>query len=244
MVEMAKAYVRFFIKNPERIFMISICVMRILTLRGKTDIKSRNSRAFDVFKEAADKYMEKLDIPRKKRAVNIIRMWVMVQGITMLSAVMPGIKCETDWKKYQEDTEGGCSMTLVIHDMDETAAKAFDFKDAEVIKNNGKIRNCIGCFGCWTRTPGECIRHDGYENMGKLLSKCDRLIIISRSCFGGYSPFVKNVFDRSISYVLPDFEMRGGEMHHKRRYDNVIAEEPYVTAKTLRKKKKRQPKTS
>ena len=43
--------------------------------------------------------MEKLDIPREKRAVNIIRMWVMVQGITML-AVMPGIKCETDWEEY------------------------------------------------------------------------------------------------------------------------------------------------
>ena len=54
-----------------------------------------------MFKEAADKYMEKLDIPREKRAVNIIRMWVMVQGITML-AVMPGIKCETDWEEYTQ----------------------------------------------------------------------------------------------------------------------------------------------
>ena len=130
-------------------------------------------------------------------------------------------------------------MTLVIHDMDETAAKAFDFKDAEVIKNNGKIKNCIGCFGCWTRTPGECIIHDGYENMGKLLSKCDRLIIISRSCFGGYSPFVKNVFDRSISYVLPDFEMRGGEMHHKRRYDNVIEIELYMYGENITEEEKK-----
>ena len=130
-------------------------------------------------------------------------------------------------------------MTLVIHDMDETAAKAFDFKDAEVIKNNGKIKNCIGCFGCWTRTPGECIIHDGYENMGKLLSKCDRLIIISRSCFGGYSPFVKNVFDRSISYVLPDFEIRGGEMHHTRRYDNVIEIELYMYGENITEEEKK-----
>ena len=100
MVEMAKAYVRFFIKNPT----IYDFYMRYADFNieiGKTEIKSRNSRAFDVFKEAADKYMEKLDIPREKRAVNIIRMWVMVQGITML-AVMPGIKCETDWEEYTQ----------------------------------------------------------------------------------------------------------------------------------------------
>lgn len=119
-------------------------------------------------------------------------------------------------------------MTLVIHDMDENTAKAFDFKDAEVISDNGKIRHCIGCFGCWTRTPGKCVIKDGFENMGKTLSQCDRLIIISRNCFGGYSPFVKNVFDRSISYVLPDFEIRNGEMHHKRRYDNVLKMELYM----------------
>ena len=75
--------------------------------------------------------------------------------------------------------------------------------------------------------------------MGKLLSKCDRLIIISRSCFGGYSPFVKNVFDRSISYVLPDFEMRGGEMHHKRRYDNVIEIELYMYGENITEEEKK-----
>lgn len=98
MVEMAKAYVRFFIKNPT-IYDFYMCYADFNIEIGETEIKSRNSRAFDVFKEAADKYMERLDIPREKRAVNIIRMWVMVQGITML-AVMSGIKCETDWEEY------------------------------------------------------------------------------------------------------------------------------------------------
>ena len=28
--------------------------------------------------------------------------------------------------------------------------------------------------------------------------------------------------DRAISYIHPDFVIRKGEMHHKRRYDNVI----------------------
>lgn len=124
-------------------------------------------------------------------------------------------------------------MTLVIHDMDEKTAGMFDFKDALVISDNGKIKSCIGCFGCWTRTPGQCVIHDGYENMGKNLSLCDRLIVISRCCYGGYSPFVKNVFDRSIGYVQADFEIRNGEMHHKRRYDNVMEIELYMYGENM-----------
>ena len=34
--------------------------------------------------------------------------------------------------------------------------------------------------------------------------------------------FGKNVMDRSISYILPFFEMRNGEMHHKSRYTNTL----------------------
>ena len=40
--------------------------------------------------------------------------------------------------------------------------------------------------------------------------------------YGCTSPFVKTVQDRAISYIHPDFLLRKGEMHHKRRYQNVI----------------------
>ena len=33
---------------------------------------------------------------------------------------------------------------------------------------------------------------------------------------------MKNVLDRSISYLNPDFIYKNGEMHHKRRYQNRI----------------------
>ena len=119
-------------------------------------------------------------------------------------------------------------MTLVIHDLSKEEAAAFDFKESRVISDNGRIRNCIGCFGCWVKTPGQCVIHDGYENVGSELSKCSRLIIISRCAYGCYSPFVKNVLDRIISYVHPCFEIRNGEMHHKRRYDNEITVDLYM----------------
>jgi len=95
-------------------------------------------------------------------------------------------------------------------------------KDSIVIENNGEMRHCIGCFGCWIKTPAECIIKDGYEHLGKQFSNCTELVIISKCIYGSVSPFIKNVMDRSISYIHPYFEIINGEMHHKKRYDNTI----------------------
>ena len=93
----------------------------------------------------------------------------------------------------------------------------------KVIKPKDDIRHCIGCFGCWVKTPGKCVIHDGYEGTGIDMGKCTELILISRCHYGSVSPFVKKVQDRAISYIQADFVIRKGEMHHKRRYKNVIA---------------------
>ena len=62
-----------------------------------------------------------------------------------------------------------------------------------------------------------------YQEMGKLLSRTSELILISRCCYGSYSPHVKNVLDRSIGYLQPFFRIIGGEMHHVMRYGNQMA---------------------
>lgn len=58
--------------------------------------------------------------------------------------------------------------------------------------------------------------------MGQRLSQVSAFILISKATFGSYSSPVKNVLDRSISYVLPFFEIRNGEMHHGERYHNDL----------------------
>lgn len=94
--------------------------------------------------------------------------------------------------------------------------------DTTVILNDGEMKKCTGCFGCWVKTPGQCVLADKYQKLGELFGKTEEIVIISRCCFGSYSSFVKNVMDRSISYILPYFEMRNGEMHHRARYRNHI----------------------
>ena len=116
-------------------------------------------------------------------------------------------------------------MKVVIHDLASSAFASLGIaRDGEcaVVSDDGSIRHCIGCFGCWVKTPGKCVLKDGYENMGRLLSRCDELVIISRCAYGSYSPFVRNVLDRCIPYILPYFTKINGETHHQRRYDSAF----------------------
>jgi len=114
-------------------------------------------------------------------------------------------------------------MRLIIHDlsMEQIKIVGLDCLSNEenmIVDGNGKNHYCIGCFGCWLKTPGRCVIKDEYQEMGEKLSKVDELLIISKATFGSYSSAVKNVLDRSISYVSPYFTIRNGEMHHMERY--------------------------
>lgn len=113
-------------------------------------------------------------------------------------------------------------MKLIIHDLSQEQAETLlpREQDSKMIADNGKIHHCIGCFGCWIKTPAECIIKDNYNNIGELISKCDEVMIVSRCIYGGFSPFVKNVLDRSISYIHPYFMIRNKEMHHRPRYSH------------------------
>ena len=113
-------------------------------------------------------------------------------------------------------------MRLIVHDLAQEQANIIlpQNTDTRLIGNNDTIHCCVGCFGCWVKTPAQCIIRDSYADMGELLSKFSELIFVSNCCYGGFSPFVKNVIDRSISYSHPYFTIRNGEMHHQPRYQN------------------------
>jgi len=113
-------------------------------------------------------------------------------------------------------------MNVLIHDLrdlNETVLLKPGQNDTVIISNNGKIKPCICCYCCCIKTPGQCVSDDGYHNMGILLSKSNQVIIISQCFYGGYSPFVKNVLDRS---VCPYFKTKNRETRHQKRYKNDI----------------------
>ena len=116
-------------------------------------------------------------------------------------------------------------MEIIIHDLPEEELKNIykSTNDSLIITDNKKIKSCTGCFYCWTKNPGECRIKDGYDNIAELYSKAEKIIIISRCCYGSYSPFVKNVMDRSIPYLLPFFKIINKEVHHTIRYKKNLS---------------------
>jgi multimeric flavodoxin WrbA len=131
-------------------------------------------------------------------------------------------------------------MTVLIHDQknfDKEIALKKIKNDTTVVSDNGTIKPCICCYSCWIKTPGKCVIADGYDNMGSLLAQCNHLMIISRCFYGGYSPFVQNALNRSVPYLLPYFETKNGETHHRNWYGNTIALTVYFYGEITEKEK-------
>lgn len=85
-----------------------------------------------------------------------------------------------------------------------------------------QVKPCIGCFGCWIKTPGTCVIQDAGKACLRNMRAHKRIIVVSRLVYGGLSPAIKTILDRSIGFVLPFFEMRNDEMHHVRRYKEHV----------------------
>ncbi|BAQ13997.1 hypothetical protein CBB2_1887 [Clostridium botulinum] len=86
-------------------------------------------------------------------------------------------------------------------------------------KEINNIHPCCGCFKCWTKTPGKCTINDSYTEIPKYILHSNVLIIITKIYYGCYSPYIKNIIDRSIGILLPFFQKINGEIHHVYRYN-------------------------
>jgi multimeric flavodoxin WrbA len=82
-----------------------------------------------------------------------------------------------------------------------------------------KIRHCVGCFGCWVKTPGECMIDDAARGIAREFVRSDLVVMLTPVTFGGYSYELKKALDRIICVISPFFQIIDGEVHHKPRYD-------------------------
>lgn len=80
------------------------------------------------------------------------------------------------------------------------------------------IEYCSGCFGCWTVTPGECVKNDAAREIARAMAQSDLFILFTPVTFGGYSSELKKALDRMLPNILPHFALVRGEFHHEPRY--------------------------
>lgn len=80
-----------------------------------------------------------------------------------------------------------------------------------------KISNCIGCFGCWTKTPGKCvIRDDAVKVYPKIAESC-KILYISRVKYGSYDTVMKTMLERALPIQQAFIRLLNGETHHIQR---------------------------
>lgn len=94
-------------------------------------------------------------------------------------------------------------------------------KDSKEIKyidlSSLNISNCVGCFGCWTKTPGKCVIRDDAVSVYPLIAQSDEIIYVSRIKYGGYDTVMKTMLERAIPVQQAFIQILDGETHHVQR---------------------------
>ena len=80
-----------------------------------------------------------------------------------------------------------------------------------------KIANCMGCFGCWTKTPGKCVIRDDATKIYPLIAASDQILYISKIKYGSYDIPMKTMLERAIPIQQPFIRLLHGETHHIQR---------------------------
>lgn len=80
-----------------------------------------------------------------------------------------------------------------------------------------KIAHCVGCFGCWTKTPGKCVIRDDAVKIYPCIAQSDRVLYISRIKYGGYDTIMKTMLERAIPVQQAFIRILDGETHHVQR---------------------------
>ena len=93
-------------------------------------------------------------------------------------------------------------------------------REREVCKLD--IRPCLGCFSCWSCTPGKCCMEDDMEQVIQDLLWADITIWSFPLYYFTVPGGLKNLIDRQLPMLLPFMEEKEGQVGsggHPSRYD-------------------------
>ena len=117
-------------------------------------------------------------------------------------------------------------MKLIVSDkriglpeLDQIAAEFIDLPQL-------KIENCIGCVGCWIKTPGRCVIRDDAVKVYPIIAQSNQVMYISKVRYGGYDTPMKTMLERAIPIQQAFLRLLDGETHHVQR--SVVPKEAVI----------------
>lgn len=102
-------------------------------------------------------------------------------------------------------------------------AKLLELSDNSVVHfklREMKIQHCRGCFGCWVKTPGQCIFKDDSHAICREVINSHFVLFAAPLVMGFPSAILKIALDKLIPILHPYIELVDNkECHHEKRYD-------------------------
>ena len=86
-----------------------------------------------------------------------------------------------------------------------------------------QIEHCLGCFTCWTKTPGVCVHEDDMPPLLERLRKADVVVFATPLYVFTVSGLMKDFMDRMIPLAQPYILQRGDHFIHPPRYPRASA---------------------
>jgi multimeric flavodoxin WrbA len=80
------------------------------------------------------------------------------------------------------------------------------------------LRYCIGCWGCWVKTPGECSSRDASLEMDQAFINADFVLWAAPLKMGFPSTLLKMAMDKHLPLIHPYMVVDHMEAHHRKRY--------------------------
>jgi multimeric flavodoxin WrbA len=115
------------------------------------------------------------------------------------------------------EPEAGSGFDLYVRALAErAAAKGHDVQLLDL--RTLDLKGCSGCFGCWVKTPGECVKRDDSASVCRAVIGSDLVLLASPLVMGFTTALLKRAADQMIPLIHPYLIVEGGEMHHRARY--------------------------
>lgn len=89
----------------------------------------------------------------------------------------------------------------------------------ELQVNRLEVKPCLGCFGCWNKTPGECVIEDDMKEVIKKRLWADITLWSFPLYYFNVPGGLKNLIDRQLPMVLPFMVSESESGSHPARYD-------------------------
>lgn len=80
------------------------------------------------------------------------------------------------------------------------------------------IKQCLGCWGCWVKTPGECVLEDDGGRVCASVIRSDVTLFAAPLVMAFPTALLKRTIDRLLPLIHPYNAVVAGEIHHRARY--------------------------